>query len=152
LTPALQEIRVWDVVPHTLVQALVQRIEGGLRNYSRGYLKRSMAYSFSDPPRNRVRVPMRWPDTGSFQWMAAARPRPLEGAAEGVQRGPGGGPEGGNKQEAAKVAESVLLMKFYQLSSTAARMLVTAGAGSTLQELPFKLSAQEEAVVKLPHR
>ena len=84
--------------------------------------------------------------------MAAARPRPLEGAAEGVHRGSGGGLEGGSKQEAAKVAESVLLMKFYQLSSTAARMLVAPGAGSTLQELPFKLSAQEEAVVKLPHR
>nr|CAD1844651.1 unnamed protein product [Ananas comosus var. bracteatus] len=54
-----------------------------------------------------------------------------------------------NVMENSKVSESLLLMKFYALSSGVAKHLLTARDGSELN-VPFELTDQEEEIIRFP--
>ncbi|CAI5990433.1 unnamed protein product [Closterium sp. NIES-64] len=128
-----QIIRVWDVVEEQNVLKWLRRLEGGLGTYSDESLDRCARCD--DRLARRVQ-PLQFPKDPGFTWhRAKASPRDVAAA-----------PDTESALERAPVDESVLLMKFYQLSLGSVRQLLTAAQG----ELPFEVNEQEALIVHYP--
>ncbi|CAI5515346.1 unnamed protein product, partial [Closterium sp. Naga37s-1] len=130
-----QIIRVWDVVEEQHVLKWLRRVEGGLGTYSDESLDRCAR---CDDRIARKVQPLQFPKDPGFTWhRGKASSRDVASASNAEEE---------SALERAPVDESVLLMKFYQLSLGSARQLLTAAQG----ELPFEVNEQEALIVHYP--
>ncbi|CAI5462122.1 unnamed protein product [Closterium sp. Yama58-4] len=130
-----QIIRVWDVVEEQHVLKWLRRLEGGLGTYSHESLDRC---AHCDDHLARKVQPLQFPKDPGFTWHRAK--------ASSCDVATVSTADEESALERAPVDESVLLMKFYQLSLGSARQLLTAAQG----ELPFEVNEQEALIVHYP--
>ena len=101
-------------------------------------------------------APCQWPADPDFPWFhLKSTPNGGRGSGQEPQANAGGESGEGNGDagalEVSSVQDSVLLMKFFQLSSAVASALCWCKDGSTL-ELLFKLNAEETRIVEFGRR
>ncbi|XP_071695484.1 uncharacterized protein [Rutidosis leptorrhynchoides] len=132
-TEHIQVLKIWDILPFHDIANLVTRLDGIIGTYTRDYInccKRRCIQSGSE-------FPMKWPAT-----------------TEIIQCKKGkcddkmfmGGEKEKNYVETVTVRESLLLMKFYPLSTGAVTNMISGCDGGDLG-LEFELTEQEKAVV-----
>lgn len=89
-------------------------------------------------------IPAKWKWDASFVKFKSFERKDRAPAASNIEES---GVEWAPIREKSAVEESVLLMKFYPLSSGIARQLLTASDGSQLA-LPFEVNEQEAAIIQ----
>ncbi|XXG71988.1 hypothetical protein AAC387_Pa07g1187 [Persea americana] len=89
----------------------------------------------------KLEVPMTWKKGKDIIWykkVCDAESQPVPGELDAS-----------DNMENSKVSESLLLMKFYSLSSGVAKQLLTANDGKEI-ELPFEVTDQEQEIIHFP--
>ncbi|GAQ79821.1 tRNA-splicing endonuclease positive effector [Klebsormidium nitens] len=137
-----QVLRAWHLVLSSQRLAFIRRLESSYRTYSPGYLHRCRAKR--SPDKNGLVLPLTWDRDDRFVWFK--KDRAVEVSEEALEHS---GEAAAAGLEEAAVDESLLLLKFYEMSPGAAHVLMTAADGSEL-ELPFEVSEQEAAIVQYP--
>lgn len=137
-----QIIKVWNAVKISELSSLVRRLEGGFSMCTDNYINRCTR---RDGVKKSLAVPAKW---------SSAHYIPKYKSLEETKHTPVSGVEGVVDDtilplEKSDVDDSVLLMKFYSLSSGIAHQLLTASDGSQLS-LPFEVNEQEAAIIKYP--
>ncbi len=101
----------------------------------------------------KVFYPSDWPVDSSFRWYksqkhaSSAGPSAKDSPAAAGSSGPDTGWEDADSLEMSSAQDSLLLMKFFSLSSAVASALCWCKGGSTL-ELLFKLNSEETRIVE----
>ncbi|EFJ34295.1 hypothetical protein SELMODRAFT_438696 [Selaginella moellendorffii] len=130
----VQVLKFWDVLKLDGLPRIVSRLENLCATYSGPYLRRS-SERLTD---GKVAVPARWSSGAEIE-----RHKSLKEIASSEANGET------TTGENSSVSESLLLMKFYSLSTGIARQLLTATDGSQIDP-PFEVTDQESQVVKFP--
>ncbi|KAF9608114.1 hypothetical protein IFM89_006041 [Coptis chinensis] len=121
----IQVLKIWDVLPLVEIPNVVVKLEKMTYLFSDYYMKRCMEQKYEGI----LVVPMSWNICSDFvKYKCAASLPDLENS---------------------KVNESLLLMKFYSLSSVSVKNLLKACDGREI-ELPFEVSDLELEIVKCP--
>ena len=139
-----QILKVWDAVLNSGVGAYVRRLEGGFSMYTDEHLKRCCVLKRTS--QNNLVVPAQWSSDQSvakFKTLEQRSVKPLP------DRDVEADEDKKSLRENSAVDDSVLLMKFYSLSSGIAHQLLTASDGSQLS-LPFDVNEQEAAIIQYP--
>ena len=93
-------------------------------------------------------IPFRWEDDSSFVWLKPQQPAALDAdAPDGSGAAASSGSASCTALEASSVQDSLLLMKFFSLSSAVSSALCWCKDGSKL-ELLFKLNDEETRIVE----
>ena len=133
-----QCIKVWDLVTvadHSMDKK-IGKVERGYSIYSEQYLERCMERQTNITFGRIVMVPKVWEKDKHFVWTKTIISETASSSElEGVQT-------------CNAADDSIAFMKFYELSSKVARILIKS-ADSNL-DLPFVMSEEEEEVVKFP--
>lgn len=135
-----QIIKVWNAVQNSELGGLVRRLEGGFSMWTNEYLRRCTEKRL-DKSKKSVVVPARWNADDSFVKYKSLKSLSGTSVEADVDIKP--------LFEESGVDDSVLLMKFYSLSSGIAHQLLTASDGSQLS-LPFEVNEQEAAIIQYP--
>lgn len=134
-----QILKVWDAVPNSEVGTYVRRLEGGFSMYTDEHLKRCCVKSISH---DKLVVPKQWSSAvAKFKTLEQRPIKPLPNRDVEADE------DEKSVRENSAVDDSVLLMKFYSLSSGVAHQLLTASDGSQLS-LPFEVNEQEAAIIQ----
>ncbi|KAJ8506154.1 hypothetical protein OPV22_007040 [Ensete ventricosum] len=135
----VQVIKVWDLLPLEQIARLVSRLDYIFSTYTEVYLKHCKA-AFVE---GNLEVPMSWNvvcDMIRYKTVKIARSTMEEDAVQ---------LDSSSRLEDSKVNESLLLMKFYSLSSRVVRHLLTANDGTDIV-IPFELTDQEKEITQFP--
>ena len=132
----VQCIRVWDVVVEQRLANAIRRVESCLLGYSEAYLNRCAQSNME----GQIHYPCAWAKNIPVEWYRTTRSE--KGNVEDGQCDNVG-------LERSNVSRSAVLMKFYSMSSSVARMLIQLKSGENI-DLPFVMSAEEEAIVRHP--
>ncbi|XP_071723216.1 uncharacterized protein [Rutidosis leptorrhynchoides] len=118
-----QVLKVWDILPLVDLQYLIERLDGTFRTYTENYINLCKAkYIEGD-----LEVPGTWSPTMEIKQFRTA--------TQCLQ------------EENMSVNNSLLLMKFYALSSGVVNQLLTKCDGTEIQ-LPFQLTDQEMEIAQ----
>ena len=139
-----QIIKVWNAVQISELSSLVRRLEGGFSMCTDNYIDRCTRKQVDRVKKSLV-VPAKWssehsiPKYKSLEETKHTLVSGVEGVVDDTKL----------LLEKSDVDDSVLLMKFYSLSSGIAHQLLTASDGSQLS-LPFEVNEQEALIIKYP--
>ncbi|KAJ3682017.1 hypothetical protein LUZ60_014590 [Juncus effusus] len=133
----MQIVRVWDLLPLTQVERFVRRMNNIFCLYSDAYIERCRVVRLE----RAIEVPMTWHDGYDIVKFRKDHQNHSYNQPDD--------PAASNSLENSKVSESLLLMKFYALSSGVAKHLLTAQDGSEL-DVPFELNDQEKEIIRFP--
>ncbi|XP_065006947.1 uncharacterized protein LOC135637969 [Musa acuminata AAA Group] len=135
----VQVIKVWDLCPFEQIARLVSRLDHIFSTYTEVYLKHCKAACVE----GNLEVPMSWNvvcDMIRYKTLKKARSTTEEDAVQ---------LDSSSHMEDSKVNESLLLMKFYSLSSRVVRHLLIANDGTDVF-IPFELNDQEKEIILFP--
>ncbi|PWA41896.1 DNA helicase, UvrD/REP type, P-loop containing nucleoside triphosphate hydrolase [Artemisia annua] len=127
-TQYTQVLKVWDILPFHEIPELVKRLERIIGTYTPEYIERCKTGSLRGSE-----FPIKWPLTSEITQCKTHDNFPCDDIGNGCV-------------ENVKVRESLLLMKFYSLSTTAVNNMISGCDGGDLA-LPFELTEQEKDVV-----
>ncbi|XP_072988634.1 uncharacterized protein [Typha latifolia] len=134
----MQVIRVWDILPLAQIEKLVKRLDHVFSMYTDDYVGHCRTVCIE----GNIEVPASW-KAGHDILQYKRLPKLGSNVADDSNL------ETLNVMENSKVSDSLLLMKFYSLSSGIVKHLLTASDGSEL-DVPFELTDQEEDVIRFP--
>ncbi|CAL1352529.1 unnamed protein product [Linum trigynum] len=137
-TKYIQVLKVWDILPLEDVRKLVNRLEGIFTTYTDEFIRNCNEKCYEGD----LEVPKTWSTAFEIK-----RYKTLIGNEE--KEGNSGAPEDECYVENSRVSDSLLLMKFYSLSSGVVKFLLTDNKGREL-ELPFEVTEEEEEVIMFP--
>ncbi|KAF3792770.1 TPR and ankyrin repeat-containing protein 1 [Nymphaea thermarum] len=135
----VQILKVWDILPLAGVPKLVKRLENIFLMYTDIYTN----YCKTRHIQGKLVVPMTWENSEGF-----VRYKSI-GAVENYASE---GPEASDlpvSMEKSNVHESLLLMKFYSLSSGIVKHLLTSEDGNEI-ELPLEVTDKEREIILFP--
>ncbi|KAL3731195.1 hypothetical protein ACJRO7_028121 [Eucalyptus globulus] len=135
----IQILKIWDVMPLEDVAKLVKRLDSIFETYSDDFISRCNEKCFEGD----LQVPKTWACTFNFVRYRS----PSED-----QFGSGSDADASDRRlyaENVKVSESLLLMKFYPLSSDIVRHLLDDSDGNEAS-LPFEATEQEQEIILFP--
>ncbi|KAK3421375.1 hypothetical protein EUGRSUZ_G02033 [Eucalyptus grandis] len=135
----IQILKIWDVMPLEDVAKLVKRLDSIFETYSDDFISRCNEKCFEGDQQ----VPKTWACTVDFVRCRS----PSED-----QFGSSSDADASDRRlyvENVKVSESLLLMKFYPLSSDIVRNLLDDSDGNEAS-LPFKVTEQEQEIILFP--
>ncbi|KAF5198891.1 UvrD-like Helicase, ATP-binding domain, P-loop containing nucleoside triphosphate hydrolase, partial [Thalictrum thalictroides] len=127
-----QVLRIWDVVPLVEIPKLVAKLEEMTSVCSDYYMERCM----KEKHEGNMVVPMSWNLCSDFIKYNYP-PGHCSGSGKSINL------------ERSKVSESLLLMKFYSLSSVSVKSLLKACNGNEI-ELPFEVNDVELEIIRYP--
>ncbi|KAK3023947.1 hypothetical protein RJ639_044710 [Escallonia herrerae] len=131
----IQALKVWDILPLQDIPKLVKHLDNIFRMYTEEYLTRCAVKLHE----GNLEVPMRWaPSSHIVQYKSLSN----RGNVEPIDAG---AVDGKSYVENSKVRDSLLLMKFYSLSSGAVSNLLSSCNGAAC--FPFELTEQEQEIV-----
>ncbi|KAK2999234.1 hypothetical protein RJ639_022978, partial [Escallonia herrerae] len=131
----IQALKVWDILPSQDISKLVKRLDNIFSMYTADYLTRCGVKLLEGT----FEVPMHWaPSSHIVQYKSLSN----SGTVEPIDAG---AVDGKRYVENSKVRDSLLLMKFYSLSSGAVSNLLYSCNG--VDDLPFELTEQEQEIV-----
>ncbi|KAK3002992.1 hypothetical protein RJ639_019264 [Escallonia herrerae] len=131
----IQALKVWDILPLQDILKLVKRLDNIFRMYTEDYLTRCGVKLLE----GNLEVPMHWAPTSHIvQYKRLSN----SGTVEPIDAGAA---DGKSYVENSKVRDSLLLMKFYSLSSGAVSNFLSSCNGAA--SLPFELTEQEQEIV-----
>ncbi|KAK2980144.1 hypothetical protein RJ640_021764 [Escallonia rubra] len=131
----IQALKVWDILPLQDISKLVKRLDNIFSMYTDDYLTRCRVKLLE----GNLEVPMRWaPSSHIVQYKSLSN----RGNVEPIDAG---AVDGKSYVENSTVRDSLLLMKFYSLSSGAVSNLLSSCNGG--DGLPFELTEQEQEIV-----
>ncbi|MCO5576944.1 hypothetical protein L7F22_030765 [Adiantum nelumboides] len=132
-----QIIKIWDLKDVAKLPVYVKRLQNAFTVYSEGYIKRCKTRHLNW---DKTQVqPATWEKNIDFVWL-----KPHEKNAEHQCSG-----KPNPITERSTVSESLLLMKFYAMSSGIAKYLVTGADGEEIS-LPFEVNEEESIIIKQP--
>ncbi|KAI3870778.1 hypothetical protein MKX03_006762 [Papaver bracteatum] len=132
-----QVLKIWDILPLEEIPKLVHRLDNIFSLYTDDYLSRCKLKHIEGD----LEVPMIWKASDEIvQFKKNAEP--VAGSATGIT-------DGRSYVENSKVRDSLLLMKFYSLSSGVVNHLLSGNDGGEL-ELPFEVTNQESEIIRFP--
>ncbi|XP_058090435.1 uncharacterized protein LOC131236918 [Magnolia sinica] len=132
-----QVLKVWDIVPMTEIPKLVKRLDNVFAMYTDAYIEHCRVKCFE----GKLEVPKSWNigyDIIRYQKLCKT-----ENVAEARSA------EFEECMENSKVSESLLLMKFYSLSSGVVKHLLTDNEGKEI-DIPFEVTDQEKEIICFP--
>ncbi|XP_058090437.1 uncharacterized protein LOC131236919 isoform X2 [Magnolia sinica] len=132
-----QVLKVWDIVPMTEIPKLVKRLDNIFAMYTDTYIEHCKVKCVE----GKLEVPMIW-NIG----YDIIRYKKLSKSEHVVDVGGAGVEE---YMENSKVSESLLLMKFYSLSSGVVKHLLTDNEGREI-DIPFEVTDQEKEIMRFP--
>ncbi|XP_010068664.3 uncharacterized protein LOC104453580 [Eucalyptus grandis] len=135
----IQILKIWDVLPLEDVVKLVKRLDSIFETYSDDFISRCNEKCIEGD----LQVPKTWACTFDFVRYRS----PSEG-----QFGSSSDADASDRRlyvENVKVSESLLLMKFYPLSSDIVRNLLDDSDGNEAS-LPFEVTEQEQEIILFP--
>ncbi|XP_039173773.1 uncharacterized protein LOC120286031 [Eucalyptus grandis] len=135
----IQILKIWDVLPLEDVVKLVKRLDSIFETYSDDFISRCNEKCIEGD----LQVPKTWACTFDFVCYRSA--------SEG-QFGSSSDADASDRRlyvENVKVSESLLLMKFYTLSSDIVRNLLDDSDGNEAS-LPFEVTEQEQEIILFP--
>ncbi|XP_048135410.1 uncharacterized protein LOC115739970 isoform X2 [Rhodamnia argentea] len=135
----IQILKIWDVLPLEDATKLVKRLDSIFETYSDDFISRCNEKCIEGDQE----VPKTW--VRPFDFVRYRSPSE-------DQFGSSSDADASDRRlyaENAKVSESLLLMKFYPLSSDVVRHLVDDSDGKQLS-LPFEVTEQEEEIILFP--
>ncbi|GLJ34022.1 hypothetical protein SUGI_0684210 [Cryptomeria japonica] len=137
-----QVLKIWNVLSHAEIPYLRQRLENVFTTYTPEYIVRCKAQLLDKDAKSVL--PRRWKDDPGFVWYRhLQKPEMVESLhCEALDKET-------ITLEHAKVEESLLLMKFYSLSSGIANQLLTAKDGSEI-DLQFEVNEEESRIIRFP--
>ncbi|KAL7084177.1 hypothetical protein ACP275_14G209000 [Erythranthe tilingii] len=124
----VQILKVWDVLPMTDTAKLLKRLDGIFAMYTDDFINRCNDKLYE----GNLEVPKSW-----------------EVGNNNITRFSTGGVDCKSHVENAKVNESLLVMKFYSLSSGVVNHLLTDIEGREV-DLPFEVTDEERAIIMFP--
>ncbi|KAK3000286.1 hypothetical protein RJ639_023742, partial [Escallonia herrerae] len=131
----IQALKVWDILPLQDISKLVKRLDNIFSMYTEDYITRCRVKRLE----GNLEVPMHWAPTSHIvQYKSLSN----SGTVEPIDAGAA---DGKSYVENSKVRDSLLLMKFYSLSSGAVSNLLSSCNGG--DGLPFELTEQEQEIV-----
>ncbi|XP_020524975.1 uncharacterized protein LOC18437732 [Amborella trichopoda] len=134
-----QVLKVWDILPFVEVSKLLRRLDNFFSLHTEVYLQRCKEKLLE----GNLEVPKSWAtDFEIVQYKNLCKSDHGEPVEEGRL-------ETGECMESSKVSESLVLMKFYSLSSGVVNQLLTATDGREV-DLPFELTYQEREIILFP--
>ncbi|GAX74080.1 hypothetical protein CEUSTIGMA_g1530.t1 [Chlamydomonas eustigma] len=140
-----QYLKIWDICKQGKQMSWAKRLSAAFIVYSSEYLKRCLTV-YKDASTGK-HLPKEWNCDSAFVW------RRQNGAGAGVEEISCGAPSSssllGTTLESSSVQDSLILMKFFPLSSAVATALCWSKQGSSL-ELLFKLNSEETRIVDYP--
>ncbi|XP_068645381.1 uncharacterized protein [Aristolochia californica] len=132
-----QVMKVWDIVPTTDISKLVKRLDNIFGMYTDEYISHCLAKCVE----GKMEVPMHWKissDIIRFKKNCKASVAEEDGVIDV-----------NTYMENSKVNDSLLLMKFYSLSSGIVKHLLTADDGKEI-DIPFEVNDEEEEIIMFP--
>ncbi|KAB1205203.1 hypothetical protein CJ030_MR7G021969 [Morella rubra] len=123
----IQVFKIWDILPAVDIPKLVKRLDSLFRNYTDDFLHRCKEKCLQGS----LEVPKSWSITSDIVR--------IKNAAT----------EGSNYVENAVGSESLMLMKFYSLSSGVVGQLLSTNEDGEL-DLPFEVNDEEREVILFP--
>ncbi|GLJ34015.1 hypothetical protein SUGI_0684140 [Cryptomeria japonica] len=137
-----QILKIWNILSHVEVPNLRQRLENVFTTYTQEYIARCKAILLDKDAK--TVLPRRWKYDPGFVWYRhLQQPEMVESLhCETLDKET-------ITLEHAKVEESLLLMKFYSLSSGIANQLLTAKDGSEI-DLQFEVNEEESRIIRFP--
>ncbi|KAJ8629373.1 hypothetical protein MRB53_022696 [Persea americana] len=133
----IQVLRVWDILPLSEIPKLTRRLDNIFAMYTDEYIDLCKMKCIE----GKLEVPMTWKkgkDIIRYKKVCDAESQPVPGELDAS-----------DNMENSKVSESLLLMKFYSLSSGVVKHLLTANDGKEI-ELPFEVTDQEQEIIRFP--
>ncbi|KAI3972839.1 hypothetical protein MKX01_019497 [Papaver californicum] len=132
-----QVLKIWDILPLEEIPKLVNRLDNIFSLYTDDYLSRCKLKHIEGD----LEVPMIWKASDEIvQFKKNAES--VTGSAIGIT-------DGRSYVENSKVRDSLLLMKFYSLSSGVVNHLLSGNDGREL-DLPFEVTDQELEMIRFP--
>ncbi|KVH96354.1 DNA helicase, UvrD-like, C-terminal [Cynara cardunculus var. scolymus] len=131
-----QVLKVWDILPFHMIAELVERLDGFIGMYTQKYIDCCKARCSAQ---RGVEFPMKWPGMSTISRYKSQANRCDDGMFMD-------GANGNRFVENVNVRESLMLMKFYSLSSGAVNNIISGCDGEAIG-LPFELTEQEKDVV-----
>ncbi|KAK3002990.1 hypothetical protein RJ639_019262 [Escallonia herrerae] len=132
----IQALKVWDILPLQDISKLVKRLDNIFSMYTEDYLTRCGVKLLE----GNLEVPMHWaPSSHIVQYKSLSNSGAVEPIAAGAV-------DGKSYVENSTVRDSLLLMKFYLLSSVAVGNLLSFSCNGG-DGLPFELTEQEQEIV-----
>ncbi|KAJ8629370.1 hypothetical protein MRB53_022693 [Persea americana] len=133
----IQVLKVWDILPLSEIPKLARRLDSIFAMYTDEYIDLCKMKRIE----GKLEVPMTWKkgkDIIRYKKVCDAESQAVPGELDAS-----------DNMENSKVSESLLLMKFYSLSSGVAKHLLTANDGKEI-ELPFEVTDQEQEIIRFP--
>ncbi|KAI3928638.1 hypothetical protein MKW98_024239 [Papaver atlanticum] len=133
-----QVLKIWDVLPLVEIPALLMHLDNVLCMYTSNFISQCNQKHIE----GKLEVPMNWDTLGDIVRYKKFRNEAgcFSSKGESVEE---------SHFENSKVGDSLLLMKFYSLSSGVMNRLLCASDGTEL-ELPFEVTDQESDVIVFP--
>uniref|UniRef100_A0A6N2NGM6 UvrD-like helicase ATP-binding domain-containing protein n=1 Tax=Salix viminalis TaxID=40686 RepID=A0A6N2NGM6_SALVM len=131
-----QVLKVWDLLPLEDIPRLAKRLEGIFERYTDDFISHCNEKCLEGD----LEVPKTWKTSFDI-----ARYKSCSSNEIGSNSNPGG-PDGSYYVENSKVSDSLLLMKFYSLSSSVVSHLLSDRDGREL-ELPFEVTDEELEII-----
>ncbi|TXG56681.1 hypothetical protein EZV62_017994 [Acer yangbiense] len=134
----IQVLKVWDILPLEDVSKLVKRLDDIFVKYTDDYVNRCKEKCLE----GNLEVPKTWVTSSEI-----VRVKELSNESENVLSGDGF--DGRSYVENTKVSESLLLIKFYSLSSDIVSHLLSDRDGREL-DLPFEVTDEQREMILFP--
>ncbi|TXG56710.1 hypothetical protein EZV62_018023 [Acer yangbiense] len=133
----IQVLKVWDILPLYDVSKLVKRLDDIFVKYSDDYVNRCKKKCLE----GNLEVPM--------TWVASSEIVRVKGLSNENEYDLNGDDFDGRSVENTKVSESLLLIKFYSLSSSIVSHLLSDRDGREL-DLPFEVTGEQREMILFP--
>ncbi|KAL7163132.1 hypothetical protein ACSBR2_039265 [Camellia fascicularis] len=134
-----QVLKVWDILPLEEIPKLVKRLDGVFAMYTDDYIDHCKQKCF----KGYLEVPKSWVRSSDI-----VKFKSLDNHVHGNESS-GGTIDVRSCVENSKVSESLLLMKFYSISSGVVSHLLSDRDGKEL-DLPFEVTDQESEIILFP--
>ncbi|KAF5747513.1 hypothetical protein HS088_TW05G00235 [Tripterygium wilfordii] len=135
----LQVLKVWDVLPLEDIPKLEKRLHGIFAKYTDDFINRCKEKSLEGD----LEIPKTWLTSSNIVRFKKLTDNDTEDDLTGAAS------EAGSYVENSKVSESLLLMKFYSLSSSVVNYLLSDCDGKEL-DLPFEVTDEELQIILFP--
>ncbi|RAL48322.1 hypothetical protein DM860_005746 [Cuscuta australis] len=132
-----QILRAWDLLPLDEVGKLLRRLDSIFAMYTDDFINLCTQKSFEGD----LEVPKVWPASRDLVRFKSLSERSVDNSNDGVV-------EGRSYIENSRVSESLLLMKFYSLSSGIVNHLLSDNLGEEV-DIPFEVTDEEKEIIKL---
>ncbi|PIA50211.1 hypothetical protein AQUCO_01300743v1 [Aquilegia coerulea] len=135
-----QVLKIWDIIPLDEIPKLVKRLDNIFGMYTDDFISRCKVKCIE----GNLEVPMTWGPCVNI-----VRNKVLSSSVAGSIDVSTSDSKRRNYVENSKVTESLLLMKFYSLSSGMVSHLLSANDGREL-DLPFEVTEHEQEIIQFP--